>query len=203
MNKKHVLMMAWFVLLWGLLVGCAGNVAEPELTAVASETITAPAEVVVVRDAVLDFLRQGANECVPPAGTVWQTSTGGTQMPAGYALYRFTTGDNCTVTISYPLENKALYHVALGHGATGFCWQALVDGQGRVVKTGLAANTDPDIGNPAAIYCEAQGYTFEVVSQPTGLQCGYCVFPDGSRCDGWAYLHNECQPGDQPVEDGS
>ncbi|MBX3056613.1 MAG: DUF333 domain-containing protein [Anaerolineae bacterium] len=205
MNKRYVLAMALVVLLVGLLMGCAGNVAEPEVTAVTPETITAPAEVVVVRDAVLGFLRQGANECVPPAGAIWQTSTGGEQTPAGYALYRFTTGDNCTVTISYLLENKAepLYHVALGHGATGFCWQALVDGRGRVVKTGLAANTDPDMGNPAAIYCEAQGYTFEVVSQPTGLQCGYCVFPDGSRCNGWAYLHNECQPGDQPVEDGS
>ncbi|HRQ40759.1 MAG TPA: DUF333 domain-containing protein [Chloroflexota bacterium] len=200
MNKNHVFYVGLVVLLLWLLVGCAGDVVEPAVTAVPTETITAPAEVVVVRDAVLDYLRQGANECVPPAMSVWQTSTGGPQTPAGYALYRFTTGDSCTVTISYPLENKAepLYHVALGHGATGFCWQALVDGRGRVVKTGVAANNDPDIGNPAAIYCEAQGHVFEVVTQPTGLQCGYCVFADGSRCNGWAYLHNECQPGDQP-----
>lgn len=204
MQTRHLVFMGLIVLWLGVMVGCGGGEVESAATAVTTETVTAPAEVVVVRDAVLDFLRQGANECVPPAGAVWQTSTGGAQTPAGYALYRFTTGDSCTVTISYPLENMAepLYHVALGHGATGFCWQALVDGRGRVVKTGVAANTDPDIGNPAAIYCQAQGFTFEVVTQPTGLQCGYCVFADGSRCNGWAYLHNECQPGDHPADDG-
>jgi len=76
-----------------------------------------------------------------------------------------------------------------------------VDGQGHVIKTGVAANTDPDIGNPAAIYCEAQGYVYEVVTQANGMQCGYCVFPDGTQCNGWAYLQNVCQPGEQSVED--
>lgn len=197
MAKKSVFLVGLMALLWWL-VGCGAEAAAPAATAVPTETVTAPADVITVRKAVLDFLREGANECVPPVGTVWRTSSGGEQTPAGFALYRFTTGDDCTVTISYPLANEAnpLYHVALGHGATGFCWQALVDGQGHVIKTGVAANTDPAMGNPAAIYCEAQGYVFEVVTQPNGLQCGYCVFPDGSQCNGWAYLHDECQPGE-------
>jgi putative hemolysin len=205
MGKQTVFYKGLIVLLLWLAVGCAGGVEVPTATAVPTETVTAPAAVVVVRDAVLDFLREGANECVPPVGAVWQTSTGGEQTPAAYALYRFTTGDHCTVTVSYLLEseNDPVYHVALGHGASGFCWQALVDGRGHVLKTGVAANSDPDVGNPAAIYCEAQGNVFEVVTQPNGLQCGYCVFSDGSRCNGWAYLHNECQPGDEPVDNGS
>lgn len=196
MQKKNVFYLGLMSLILWLGVGCGGDVAEPAATSV--EAKTAPAEVVAVREAVLDFLRDGANECVPPAGVAWQTSSGGDQTPAGYALYRFTTSDDCTVTISYPLDGggEPLYHVALGHGVTGFCWQALVDGQGHIVQTGVAANENPAMGNPAAIYCEAQGYTYEVVTQANGMQCGFCIFPDGSRCNSWAYLHDECHPGD-------
>lgn len=194
MYKKNTFYLGLISLILALAAGCGGEVAAPMATAV--PTLAAPAAVVSVREAVLDFLRDGASECVPPAGVAWQTSSGGAQTPAGYALYRFTTSDDCTVTVSYPLDNAAdpLYHVALGHGVTGFCWQALVDGQGHIVQTGAAANTDPAVGNPAAVYCEAQGYTFEVETRANGMQCGFCAFPDGSRCNGWAYLHDECQP---------
>jgi putative hemolysin len=187
-----------------ILLGCNSSASEPVATAVAENALTAPAEVITVRDAVLDFLRDGANECVPPEGVIWRTSSGGEQTPAGYELYRFTSGDDCTITVSYPLENQAdsLYHVALGHGGTGFCWQALVNENGQVIKTGEAANSDPEIGNPARIYCEAQGHQYEIVTQPGGLECGQCVFSDGSRCNGWAYLNHMCQPGDNATEDG-
>jgi len=99
MRIKNAFFIGFIILLFWL-VGCGGQGDELAATAVPTETVTAPAEVVTVREAVLDFLRDGANECVPPEGTVWQTSRGGEQTPDGYALYRFTTGDDCTVTIS-------------------------------------------------------------------------------------------------------
>ena len=208
MNGKDRLMY-WILLGVGCLVVLMGCQAETvEETAVSSpveEAVVAPTEVVTVRDAVLDFLRDGANVCVPPEGVIWQTSTGGEQTPDGYELYRFTTGEECTITVSHQLasQSEPIYHVALGHGTTGFCWQALVDEKGHVIKTGVAANSDPDIGNPAQIYCEAQGYQYEVMTRPTGLQCGQCVFDDGSQCNGWSYLNDECQPGDSfPEEEG-
>ncbi len=109
------------------------------------------------------------------------------------------------MTVTYPKNqgDDPVYHVALGHGVTGFCWQALVDGQGHVVQTGIAANNSTAIGNPAKTYCEAQGYHYEVVTTAAGMECGQCVFSDGSRCNGWAYLNNACQPGDKPAADGS
>ena len=203
--KKFIQVTKWILfpfVLSIMSIGCTGSEIEPAPTAVTENTVTAPGEVILVRDAVLDFLRDGANECVPPAGITWQTSKGGKQTPAGYALYRFTTSDHCTIAISYLLSkaSEPVYHVALGHGATGFCWQALVDGQGRILETGKTANTDPVMGNPAQIYCETQGYRFEVETKPSGLQCGSCVFTDGSRCNGWSYLLDECHPGEFPAD---
>ena len=31
--------------------------------------------------------------------------------------------------------------------------------------------------------------------EEAGGTAGYCVFPDGSECEEWAYFRNECQPG--------
>jgi putative hemolysin len=49
--------------------------------------------------------------------------------------------------------------------------------------------------NPAAVYCEEQGDTYEIRTAIDGSQAGFCIFPDGSECDGWAYFRNECSPG--------
>jgi putative hemolysin len=45
--------------------------------------------------------------------------------------------------------------------------------------------------NPASEYCEGQGYTLEIRDEEGG-QAGYCIFPDGSECEEWAFLHGEC-----------
>jgi hypothetical protein len=50
--------------------------------------------------------------------------------------------------------------------------------------------------NPASVYCEEQGYTLETTTAADGSQSSVCVFPDGSRCDEWAFYRGECQPGD-------
>jgi putative hemolysin len=46
--------------------------------------------------------------------------------------------------------------------------------------------------NPAAAYCEQNGYEYEIRTADDGSQSGVCVFPDGSICDEWAYFRGEC-----------
>ena len=50
--------------------------------------------------------------------------------------------------------------------------------------------------NPASVYCEENGGIVEIRTDAEGNQYGYCIFPDGSECDEWAYYRDECQPGD-------
>lgn len=146
----------------------------------------------MAREAVLEFLRAGANECVPPRQAGW-TMQAETDPPAGYDIYRFESG-GCmmTVTVATDPGDQVHYHVALGDGPTGFCWQAVVDATGQILLTGNAAQTDPALGNPAKAYCEERGYTFELVTRKGGDLCGMCVFDDGRACNAWAYFHGAC-----------
>jgi putative hemolysin len=50
--------------------------------------------------------------------------------------------------------------------------------------------------NPASKYCVDQGGKLEIRDEAGG-QAGYCLFPDGSECDEWAYFRGECAPGDK------
>ncbi len=178
-----------------------GAPGEPEAigTTPAADAAEIPASVLAAREAVLEFLREGANECVPPRQASW-TADAIADPPAGYDVYRFHSG-GCAMTITVPqaaADNK-VYHVALGDGASGFCWQAVVDGQGQVLLTGDAAQTDPTIGNPAQLYCEEQGHTFEIFTSEAGQLCGKCTFEDGRSCNAWAYFHGACTPENAPV----
>jgi len=50
------------------------------------------------------------------------------------------------------------------------------------------------MANPASVYCGAQGYDLEIRTDPmTGGQVGYCVFPDGSSCEEWAFYRGQCK----------
>ncbi len=60
-----------------------------------------------------------------------------------------------------------------------------------VPATTPAAN----LANPASVYCEQNGGKLDIRSDAAGNQSGVCLFPDGSQCDEWAYLRNECSPG--------
>jgi putative hemolysin len=55
--------------------------------------------------------------------------------------------------------------------------------------------TQADMPNPASVYCDQQGYRLEIRTAADGSQCGFCVFPNGSECDEWAYYRRECAPG--------
>lgn len=159
----------------------------------------APEGVLMARDAVLEQLRDGVNECVPPKQAAW-TQDEVPNPPDGYDVYRFLSG-GCAMTITTTTETSEdqVYHVALGDAATGFCWQAVVDNHGRVILTGAEAQTNPVIGNPAKNYCEAQGYVFDMVQLPTGQMCGTCTFEDGRSCNAWAFFHGACTPDNAPT----
>jgi putative hemolysin len=65
------------------------------------------------------------------------------------------------------------------------------------------ASTDvpnADMPNPASVHCEEQGNRLEIRTAADGSQTGYCIFPDGSECDEWAYLRGECAPASAPTE---
>lgn len=61
------------------------------------------------------------------------------------------------------------------------------------------ANEGSSMHNPASVFCEEQGYTLEIRTAEDGSQAGFCLFPDGSACDEWAYFRGECQPSGDEV----
>ena len=185
----------------GLMVACGGqkSVTDGEPTVDTGPAV--PAHVQSAHQAVLDFLRDGAAECVPQVGVNWQVTTATDATPPGYAVYRYNAG-GCDMTIAYaePESAETTYYVALGDTTSGFCWQAMVDSRGRLIRTSNDAAIDP-AGNPAALYCEAEGHTYEIRERADGVLCGVCVFPDQSVCKGWDYFHGTCAPGDIPLSE--
>jgi putative hemolysin len=59
--------------------------------------------------------------------------------------------------------------------------------------------SEPNLPNPASVYCEQNGGKLEFRTDATGGVSGVCHFPDKSECDEWAYFRKECKPGDSPV----
>ena len=47
------------------------------------------------------------------------------------------------------------------------------------------------VANPAALQCLELGYEYQVVDELLG-QAGYCVFPDGDKCEGWEFFSGKC-----------
>jgi putative hemolysin len=54
-----------------------------------------------------------------------------------------------------------------------------------------------NLPNPASVFCTEQGYLSEIRTDAGGNQTGFCIFPDGSECDEWAYFRGECAPASQ------
>ena len=52
-----------------------------------------------------------------------------------------------------------------------------------------------DMANPAAVFCEEEGYKYEIRTADDGSESGICIFDDGSECDEWAFFRGECAPG--------
>jgi uncharacterized protein len=65
--------------------------------------------------------------------------------------------------------------------------------------TGCAERApEPELPNPASVYCEEVGGQVDIREEPDGSQYGVCVFPDGSECDEWDLYRGDCEPGQQP-----
>lgn len=48
------------------------------------------------------------------------------------------------------------------------------------------------IANPASQMCGEYGYITETEKDEMGNETGYCVFPDGTKCEEWGFFRNEC-----------
>ena len=172
--------------------GCTQQDQETQPAPTASPGVRATDHALAARRAVLDFLRDGANECVPPAGVSWKTTIGAA--PEGFEVYLFES-EGCFMSVANPLpaSSETNYHVALHNGVTGFCWQAFVDAAGEVVATGTRAEMPQPMADAAAAYCLEQGYEHEVKEQADGTRCGVCTFSDGRSCKAWAYYQGMCE----------
>ncbi len=53
----------------------------------------------------------------------------------------------------------------------------------------------PGMANPASQNCRAKGGRLEIRADQKGNETGFCVFPDGSVCDEWAFMDGKCAPG--------
>jgi putative hemolysin len=60
-------------------------------------------------------------------------------------------------------------------------------------------NDNATIANPASVFCAENGGTLQITTAADGSQGGLCVFPNGSKCDEWAYYRGECSPSNQTV----
>ena len=56
--------------------------------------------------------------------------------------------------------------------------------------------TPIDMSNPASVHCTDRGGELEIRDEAGG-QVGYCIFPDGSECEEWAFYRGECAPDSQ------
>ncbi len=79
--------------------------------------------------------------------------------------------------------------LALGLGAWGLsaCAPAL--------PSSTPSSSSQKLANPAATYCEDQGFRYESRQDEQGNAYGVCVFDDGTECDAWAYFRGECGQG--------
>ena len=92
------------------------------------------------------------------------------------------------------MEQESGYLAALESGVTyqinGDTLQVFDDAGMR-----MASYTETKVGmaNPASVHCEEQGGTVEIRATEGG-EAGYCVFPNGSECEEWAFFRGECKP---------
>jgi putative hemolysin len=86
-------------------------------------------------------------------------------------------------------------------GTTGYC--VFPDGseceewafyRGECGPADTTFDSPLGLPNPASAYCEEQGYELEMRTEASGT-VGYCMFPDGTECEEWAFFRGDCAPG--------
>lgn len=197
LNSARFLLFGLILLLVGTAVSCntSEETAEPTTQEEISET-EIPEEVMVIRESALEHLRTIAQIMVPPEGTPWQSATNDDFAETGTSVYLFSAEDD-KLSVSYPspATEETLFYVALRNASLDFCWQAFVDAKGEIQSTGYDM-VEPGLANPSALYCQEQGYTFEIRTREDGKQCGACVFSEAEDdvCNAWDYFYGNCQP---------
>jgi putative hemolysin len=71
---------------------------------------------------------------------------------------------------------------------------ALLISLGACSPQPAASASNTNMANPASVFCEQNGGKLEIRTDASGAQTGFCVFPNGSVCDEWAYFRGECAP---------
>ncbi len=76
-----------------------------------------------------------------------------------------------------------------------FIWyqQKIVNFDGSLNFNYQLPKRESRIANPASVFCEQNGGVLEIRTSEDGGQAGYCLFPDGSECEEWAYYRGECK----------
>ena len=86
-------------------------------------------------------------------------------------------------------------------GTTGYC--VFPDGgeceewafyRGECGPADTTFDSPVGLPNPASQHCLDQGYELEMRNAAGGT-AGYCLFPDGTECEEWAFYRGECTPG--------
>ncbi|MCB9134540.1 MAG: DUF333 domain-containing protein [Anaerolineales bacterium] len=197
-SKLFNLLVAVFIV-WGI-TACSSGASVPTPTPSAIPEPEISSSVIDARDAVLDFMREGAIISVPNKSAPWHANLGPTT--EGFEVYQFS-GNNVLLSVSYPLKETTdmVYHVTLTNLDIGLCWQANTDSKGHIIATGIEASMFPELITAAADFCQAQGYQYDKNPKAEENQCGICTFKDNSTCNAWAYYQGFCQPGDHPATD--
>lgn len=199
LNSKFFTLLFAVFIAWGI-AACRPAAAAPISTPTAIPEPEISSSVIAARDAVLDFMREGAIISVPNENAPWHANLG----PAaeGFEVYQFS-GNNVLLSVSYPLEETSdmFYHVTLTNLDIGLCWQANTDPKGHIIATGIDASMFPELITASSDYCQAQGFQYDKNPKAEENQCGTCTFKDNSTCNAWAYYQGFCQPGDHPASD--
>src|SRR4030042_1413571 len=82
-----------------------------------------------------------------------------------------------------------IFHILLGIGFSAAC-----------SPNQASPIPDPNLPNPASVYCELNDGKLELRQDASGGVAGICIFPDGSECDEWSFFRKECKPGDSSVK---
>jgi inhibitor of cysteine peptidase len=85
-------------------------------------------------------------------------------------------------------EERKMRHILM---VTLILWVLVI---GACAPTPATPEASEDMPNPASKHCADQGYTLEIRSEAGG-EVGYCLFPDGTECEEWAFFRGECGPG--------
>jgi putative hemolysin len=71
--------------------------------------------------------------------------------------------------------------------------------RGECAPASESQPTPAQLANPASTFCVEEGYELEL-REEAGGQVGYCLFPDGSECEEWAFYRGECAPASEGQE---